>query len=563
MKRWAVLIASTVVCVSAQGAPSISGVSGSVVHGQSITISGSGFGTKSPAKPWVYADFEDGFNPNSDLSQYSTWASGGENFTRTADIGVNGGYAAQSYTFVGQQANFIAVIYAPVFDFNVNGQKWYLFRKSARNFAVTSDMNWKNLRPHYGEAGFYTQIGNGNLSEEGTGAVGYMCPWQSPASSVCTDSITEAQVRGNQNGDWNTEQYIGQANTSGQQNGFLRYIVNGRLAVEMPYYDYAQKNWWHGTADAVDFPVVHDVSANEPDPPNGSWTRADTIYLDTTWSRVMLSTSSTWGTASSGPLYEVQIPTAWSDTSVTVEVQRGELSNGTVYLYVVDANNDANASGYAVTLADAGGGDTTPPTVTSRTIAASGQTLTLGLDETVTATGAVPTLTNCSGGATTLSLASGSGTASLAYTISRQVLGAETGCVNSYTQPGDGIEDTAGNDLASFSNQAVTNSSTATLVALSGLTPSAGTRLRRTVTQTTIGVTTDKAATCRWGPIPGLAWADLTAYTTTGSTAHSATLAVTPGTVYQICARCLDTAAAQYSADACAAWDVRPERRLH
>ncbi len=207
--------------------------------------------------------------------------------------------------------------------------------------------------------------------------------------------------------------------------------------------------------------------------------------------------------------------------------------------------------------------DTTPPTVTSRTIGTTGQTLTLAMSETVTATGTVPTLTSCSGGATTLTYSSGSGTSSLAYTISRQVLGAETGCVNSYTQPGDGIEDSAGNDVASFSNRAVTNSSTATLVALSGLTPSAGTRLRRTLEQTTIGVTTDKAATCRWGPIPGLAWADLTAYTTTGSTSHSSTLAVTPGTVYQICARCLDTAAQQYSADACAAWDVRPERRLH
>jgi hypothetical protein len=211
----------------------------------------------------------------------------------------------------------------------------------------------------------------------------------------------------------------------------------------------------------------------------------------------------------------------------------------------------------------AGTGDTTAPTVTTRTIGTTGQTLTLAMSEAVTATGTAPTLTSCSGGATTLTYSSGSGSASLAYTISRQVLAAETGCVNSYTQPGNGIEDTTGNDLASYSNQGVTNSSTATLVALSGLTPSTGTRLRRTVTQTTIGVTTDKAASCRWGPIPGLAWADLTAYTTTGSTAHSSALAVTPGTVYQICARCLDTLANQYSADACAAWDVRPERRLH
>ena len=337
-----------------QATPTISGVTGTVTHGNSITISGSGFGTKSPVKPMIWANFESGADPDSSLSRYTAW-DGVYNFTRTAGVGVGGGYAMQSYTFVGQEQNFTGVIYAPIFPFNSVGQKWYLYRKSARNFAVTDDMNWKNFRPHYDPAGFYTQIGNGNLSEEASGAIGYMCPQQSPLSSTCTDSITMAQIRGNENGNWNTEQYISRSNTSGQQDGFFQYIVNGRKAIELPYFDYAQKNWYHGTGAAVDFGVVHDVSANTPDPPNGSWTKDDNIYLDDSWSRVMLSNRSTWGTASSGPLYEIQIPTAWSDTSITAQVNVGELTGGsTAYLYVVDASGTANASGYSVTIGSGG-----------------------------------------------------------------------------------------------------------------------------------------------------------------------------------------------------------------
>jgi hypothetical protein len=64
-----------------------------------------------------------------------------------------------------------------------------------------------------------------------------------------------------------------------------------------------------------------------------------------------------------------------------------------------------------------------------------------------------------SGGAVTASYSSGSGSNTFTYNLSRTVNSGETGTA-SYTQPGNGIEDTAGNDLASFSSQAVTNNST-------------------------------------------------------------------------------------------------------
>jgi hypothetical protein len=48
---------------------------------------------------------------------------------------------------------------------------------------------------------------------------------------------------------------------------------------------------------------------------------------------------------------EIQIPTAWSDNSITVTVNQGVFGSGmTVYLYVVDQNGAVNSTGYPITV---------------------------------------------------------------------------------------------------------------------------------------------------------------------------------------------------------------------
>jgi hypothetical protein len=105
-------------------------------------------------------------------------------------------------------------------------------------------------------------------------------------------------------------------------------------------------------------------------------------------------------------------------------------------------------------------GDVTPPEKTSLTIPSAGTTLLLGLSETcsIGAGGNGGLTLSMSGGAVTASYSSGSGSNTFTYNLSRTVNSGETGTA-SYTQPGNGIEDTAGNDLASFSSQAITNNS--------------------------------------------------------------------------------------------------------
>jgi hypothetical protein len=123
----------------------------------------------------------------------------------------------------------------------------------------------------------------------------------------------------------------------------------------------------------------------------------------------------------------------------------------------VDDDGTFSRGAYAF---ETGGGDVTAPTVSSATIPVGGTTITLAFSEAVSvgAGGNGGFTVSLSGGAATLTYSSGSGSSSLVYTISRTVNQGETGTI-SYTQPGNGIEDTSGNDLATFSNSAVTNNS--------------------------------------------------------------------------------------------------------
>ena len=64
-----------------------------------------------------------------------------------------------------------------------------------------------------------------------------------------------------------------------------------------------------------------------------------------------------------------------------------------------------------------------------------------------------------SGGVVTMTYSSGSGSSTLVYTLSRTVVQGETGTV-AWTNQANTIEDTSGNDLATFSGFTITNSST-------------------------------------------------------------------------------------------------------
>jgi hypothetical protein len=84
----------------------------------------------------------------------------------------------------------------------------------------------------------------------------------------------------------------------------------------------------------------------------------DDIYMDTTFSRVMLANNSNYDNAT---IIEPQIPSAWSSNSITFTANLGKFQDqGTAYLFVFDSNNTRNATGFPVTIGE-GSGDSTAP----------------------------------------------------------------------------------------------------------------------------------------------------------------------------------------------------------
>ena len=234
------------------------------------------------------------------------------------------------------------------------------------------------------------------------------------------------------------------------------------------------------------------------------------------------------------------------------------LTEGLRYYFAASCYNATLVSGYSNEVSTIVAG--VPPVVTGRSVAAAGSSVSLAFDENVIVAGAAPTIASSTGVPVTLSAPSGSGTATVTYTASRQILGAEV-LTMSYTQSGSGIKDTGNNLLASFSAQDVTNLSGQIIVALSDLLPATGTRYRKEVASTTVGLSTNKLASCRLGSQPGIPWASMVPYTITGNMTHRSDFPMVPGGGYQVCSRCLDTAAVQYSGDVCTRFSVRAERK--
>ena len=89
----------------------------------------------------------------------------------------------------------------------------------------------------------------------------------------------------------------------------------------------------------------------------------DNVYIDHTQARVEIGDKSTWNACAHR---EIQVPSAWSSSSITFIARQGTFSgSGTAYLYVVDSTGAMNSNGYPITIGSGGGtpppSDTTPP----------------------------------------------------------------------------------------------------------------------------------------------------------------------------------------------------------
>lgn len=76
---------------------------------------------------------------------------------------------------------------------------------------------------------------------------------------------------------------------------------------------------------------------------NNNFRYFDDIYVDTTWSRVMLADNSNYESAT---IIQPQIPSDWTTNKISCTVNLGKFpEDGEVYLFVFDADNNHNPTG--------------------------------------------------------------------------------------------------------------------------------------------------------------------------------------------------------------------------
>ena len=335
---------------SSLAAPSVSSASGAFTHKGTITITGSGFGAKNPVAPVLWAPFDDSASPST-LGRATSWQEVDCIEWTSTGGRIGGGVktldscSRDATAQLGIDTNTLGIN----FVYNAYGQKSYIFRH--RRMGYTNDVNLKSLEL-IGED--YTFDANWVFNHSSN-------QWISQGLSPSSYFYGISQVPAENN--WATEEHIVWMNTaSGQNVQKVEVWGNGvkRLDVSGEWFITGRDS--SSTADDMRRikPVFHgdyNISAGSMSTTPEWW---DSVYVDSTWSRVMLGNMSTFAASTQR---EIQIPTAWSDGSVTITANQGAFTSGaTAYLYVIDSTGAVNTTGYPITIGSGGGGDTTPPT---------------------------------------------------------------------------------------------------------------------------------------------------------------------------------------------------------
>lgn len=366
----ALFILST--CSYSYASPSISNVSGTFGHGDSITITCTGAGTKSQSAPVIWDNCSGtsitqsgwtGGLPTTSGSTYNigyrTPAQVGRGITlphsnvtkymcgaHTPASDFYSGYNVMAYK-ARTIASFPAYMYASWYQRYDNGWTFgddthnnlKMFDYSCGNSPYTqnspTDSNWYieyNPRPSSNSSSCGFHINDDGSSLYNSGAPNYLDRgghewWWDSGINPMANSWTKIEV---------------QIIYTDQTNGSIKLWENGTLKVNY----IGETDKYAGTSRNEGIGGYSGMESSQ----TGNWRYFNDIYLDTTFQRVVII---------QGSLIEVQIPSSWSDTSITCSVNRGSLQDGAATLRVYDSLG--NYDDYSVTIS----GGSTPSTTTA------------------------------------------------------------------------------------------------------------------------------------------------------------------------------------------------------
>ncbi|MBM4131478.1 LamG domain-containing protein, partial [bacterium] len=352
----------------------VGSVTGTVSNGGSIVIGGTGFGIKSPAAPILWDDFERGSDESSAYTNNGrgwlapqTAASESHPNHPRIDTGdpYNPGGRSGRFTFVLGHGN----------------NSDMLCRSNSFDDGIYIDVKMKTLNPDgygrtwkpiivYGSspwAGGWPTIqiaSDCGKANEITHADRFV--WDSYAAQSHNRNIGYVPMAGVVENQWmhlqmwckyNTERGPNQGEANAD--GVLDYQINAGQTYKTLRSDYIWRQWTPEAGGAGYQREARDVrigyyTENDVACCCAPWRLPrtqtiynwfDNVYIDNTPARVEIGNAATYASCTKR---EIQIPSDWSATSITVTVNTGTLT-GNNYLFVIDEEGVAS-NGYPITL---------------------------------------------------------------------------------------------------------------------------------------------------------------------------------------------------------------------
>lgn len=358
--------------VSSYAQPSVTSVTGTAQHGASIQIGGSGFGTKVPVAPYIYDNFESGI-PGQVVS--GGW------FVDASSSGKRPKYSDANPRFAQARA-----VLQDFTEGNYNstlglvGQNSKTFYVSGWNYTHTWNAPSRNFKPlgfRSGPAGDWGEP-EGRLD---------IYPVNGPGSghmyAADCNNTSSVNVWGFNDGFawtydrwWRMETWIDQGSMD-SSDGLWQFWEDLRLDKQISG-TFITSEGCVGLACRVrqtpvptpspqptPLPVVCQCASetcedydnfylssyfatDQGSPVPHALIYWDEIYIDYTRARVEIGNASTWDACTHR---EIQIPSAWSENSVTVTVNSGSFIPGSqAYVFVVNADGVPAASGFPVVI---------------------------------------------------------------------------------------------------------------------------------------------------------------------------------------------------------------------
>jgi len=315
------------------GGSSTGGAGGSTQR--SITISGTGFGTKAQAGPVLFDDFESGTTGNQLENQAATigkWQTGAGSANPVyTDSVVRSGARACKTPFTATDYNSSLCLNL---DFTVAYLDYWTYVAPLDALPHGFSRNWKPFRLYGASDGI--QSGITSLSGNQNGIAYFL----DTAGGV---DVTK-WIAGYPVGTWFHIQYWLRMNDLGVSNGAVRVRIDEQKAgassivlrkTNAPMDQLRIGHYW-ATDPVAEWPYSN----------SGASVYVDDVYFDTSWARVELGDAADYAATKHR---EIQIVTSWSDSAVSFVPRRGTLPPGPAWAFVIGEDDSVLAT-EAVTL---------------------------------------------------------------------------------------------------------------------------------------------------------------------------------------------------------------------